>query len=311
MNAVLNAALPIFSLILIGYFFAKRRIMGRAATDSLNRFVVWLALPALLFQGMAQVTWQEMNHPGFFAAFGGGMAASFILAFAVARWQRQRLADAGIEALAACYGNTGYMGIPLCLVTFGPASLPAVVIGTLLTTCLPFGVAIAMIEIDLRPGAGLRHTLWLVGRSLATNPLLVAPLLGLLVAATGIPLPSPILHLTSLLGGAASPCALVTIGLLLARQRPTNQLGAVGRIVGIKLLLQPAITGSLALLAFDMPALWSHTALLLSALPIGTGPFMIAALYRREAAVTSQAILFSTVLSVVTITLLIAWFGPI
>jgi malonate transporter len=310
LNTVLDAALPIFSLILIGYVFAKRRVMGRAATDSLNKFVVLLALPALLFQGMAGVTWQEMDHPGFFVSFSGGMAVCFILAYALARRQRQRLADAGIEALAACYGNTGYMGIPLCLAIFGPASLPAVVIGTLLTTCVPFGVAIAMIEIDVRPGGSLGRTLLLVGRSLASNPLIVAPLLGLLVAATAIPLPAPILHLTTLLGGAASPCALVTIGLFLAQQHPANRLGAVGRIVGIKLLLQPAITGALALLVFDLPVLWSHTALLLSALPIGTGPFMVAALYRRDAAVTSQAILVSTVLSVVTITLLIAWFAP-
>ena len=310
MDTVLNAALPIFSLILIGYVFAKRRVMGRAATDSLNKFVVFLALPALLFQGMAAVTWKEMDHPGFLVSFGSGMAACFVLDYALARWQRQRLADAGIEALAACYGNTGYMGIPLCLATFGPASLPAVVIATLLTTCVPFGVAIAMIEIDVRPGANLGRTLWLVGRSLAGNPLLVAPILGLLVAAAGIPLPAPILHLTTLLGGAASPCALVTIGLFLAQQRPANRLGPVGRIVGIKLLLQPAITGALALLVFDMPVLWSHTALLLSALPIGTGPFMVAALYRRDGAVTSQAMLFSTVLSVVTISLLIAWFEP-
>jgi malonate transporter len=310
MTTVLNAALPIFSLILIGYVFAKRRVMGRAATDSLNKFVVFLALPALLFQGMAGVTWQEMDHPGFFVSFGGGMVVCFILAYALARRQRQRLADAGIEALAACYGNTGYMGIPLCLATFGPASLPAVVIGTLLTTCVPFGVAIAMVEIDLRPGASLRRTLWLVGRSLVSNPLLVAPLLGLLVAATEIPLPAPILRLTTLLGGAASPCALVTIGLFLAQQNSANWLGAVWRIVTIKLLLQPAITGALALLAFDMPALWSRTALLLSALPIGTGPFMVAALYRRNGAATSQAILVSTILSVVTISLLIAWFAP-
>lgn len=310
MTTVLNAALPIFALILLGYGMAWRRVMGRSATDSLNKFVVFLALPALLFQAMATVSWQELNHPGFFVAFGAGMAVSFVIAYAAARWQGSRLADAGVEALAASYGNTGYMGIPLCLVTFGPASLPAVVIATLLTTCVPFGVAIAMIEIDLRPGAKLRHTLWVVGRSLVTNPLLLSPFLGLVVATAGIPLPEPLLRLTTLLGGAASPCALVTIGLFLAQQRPANRFGAVGRIVALKLLLQPAVTGALVLLVFDMPVLWSHTALLLAALPIGTGPFMVATLYRRDGAVTSQAILFSTIFSVVTISLLIAWFGP-
>jgi predicted permease len=56
-----------------------------------------------------------------------------------------------------------------------------------------------------------------------------------------------------------------------------------------------------------MPPIWSHSALLLSALPIGTGPFMLAKLYNREAAITSRAILVSTVLSVLSVSVLAAW----
>jgi predicted permease len=74
--------------------------------------------------------------------------------------------------------------------------------------------------------------------------------------------------------------------------------------------VQPAITFVLAFRVFDMPPLWSHTALVLSALPIGTGPFMLAKLYNREAAVTSRAILISTVLSLITVSALLAWLHP-
>ncbi len=84
---------------------------------------------------------------------------------------------------------------------------------------------------------------------------------------------------------------------------------AVGRLVGLKLVFQPAITAFLAFRVFDLPAIWAHSALLLSALPIGTGPFMLAQLYGREATVASRAILMSTVLSVVTVSLLIGWFS--
>ena len=74
-----------------------------------------------------------------------------------------------------------------------------------------------------------------------------------------------------------------------------------------RLLVQPAITAVLALGVFDLPRLWSHSAILLAALPTGTGPFMLAKLYEREPATTSRAILISTLLSVATISLLIAW----
>ena len=58
-----------------------------------------------------------------------------------------------------------------------------------------------------------------------------------------------------------------------------------------------------------MPKPWFDAALLLAALPTGTGPFMLAKLYEREAAATSRAILLSTVLSVATVTALVLLIG--
>jgi predicted permease len=313
MDSVLNAALPIFALIFVGFWVSKRGILGTAATESLNNFVVWLALPALLFQATAQITADQLAHFSFMAAFGGGAIITFVLSFLLDRQpSSHRLADRTIEGLDAGYANTGFMGIPLCLVAFGPAGLPPAIISTIMTACVLFAGAIVMIELDLQSGTNLAKTLRKVGWSLARNPLLVSPVLGFAYAATGLALPAPVLRFTTLLGNAATPCALVTIGLFLAQsgsglQRP----GTVARLVALKLLAQPAITALLAFGVFHMPPLWANSAVLLGALPIGTGPFMLAKLYNREAGVTSSAILASTVLSVITISLLVAWFGQV
>jgi predicted permease len=311
MDAVLNAALPIFALILLGFLTSRRGILGPAATESLNNFVVWLALPALLFQATAQITAEQLGHLGFVAAFGGGAAITFVLSFVLDRRpSSHRLADRTIEGLDAAYPNTGFMGIPLSLVAFGPAGLPPAIISTIMTACVLFAGAIVLIEMDLQAEARWGRTLRKVGRSLARNPLLVAPAAGFLVAAVGLPLPGPLLRFTTLLGAAASPCALVTIGLFLAQSGGgARRPGTVGQLVVLKLVVQPAITAVLAFGVFRMPLLWANSAVLLSALPIGTGPFMLAKLYNREAGITSGAILLSTVVSVVTISLLVAWFG--
>lgn len=312
MNAVLNAAGPIFALTLLGFIAARRGILGHAATESLNNFVVWLALPALLFQASAQITAAQLSQGGFAASFGGGMAITYALSFALDRRPgSHRLADRSIEGLDASYPNTGFMGIPLCLAAFGPASLPAAIIATILTTCVLFAGAITLIELDLHAEAGLGRTLAKVGRSLLRNPLVMAPVIGSLFAATGWSLPGPALRFTTLLGGAASPCALVTIGLFLAQTRAgAGQTAVVARLLALKLLVQPAIAAVLAYGVFTMPRLWADIAVLMSALPIGTGPFMLAKLYNRGAAVTSRAILLSTVLSVVTVSALVAWMAP-
>jgi len=315
MSAVFNAVLPVFALILTGFICARRGILGPAATDSLNAFVVWLALPALLFQAMAGIDWAGLDHPGFLAAFAGGMAITFLLSFLLGPLSRRpahhRLADRSIEGLDAAYANTGFMGIPLCLVALGHAALVPAVIATILTACVLFAGAIVLIETDLHEEPRLGATLRKVGLSLLRNPLVASPLLGLAAAllhgATHMPLPPLLFHFTSLLGAAASPCALVTIGLFLAQSETAKETGIITRLVALKLLVQPAITFLLAFRVFDMPTLWADTALVLSALPIGTGPFMLAKLYNREAAVTSRAILVSTVLSLVTVSALLAW----
>ena len=99
----------------------------------------------------------------------------------------------------------------------------------------------------------------------------------------------------------------MAIGLFLAQTETASPGPGVLRLVLGKLLLQPAATAALAFLVFDMPPLWAWTAVLMSALPIGTGPFMLARMYGRDARLTSRAILVSTLASVLTISLLVAW----
>ncbi len=307
MSIIINAVLPIFALILVGYISGRKGLLGAGAVDSLNKFVVWMALPALLFQSMAQITWEQINQPGYVAAYSLGIALVFGASYALDRRRRGRLADASIEGLAASYSNGGFMGIPLCLMVFGPASLPAAIIAVLLTACVLFAFSIVLVEIDLHGSHSIMGTMRKVAQSLLRNPLVVAPVLGTMVAAAQVPLPYAVLQFTTLLGAAASPCALVTIGLFLAQGEPAGQHGTVWRIVLLKLFLHPLATFVLVRWVFDMPPVWAGTAVLLAALPVGTGPFMLAKLYEREAATTSHAILISTVLSLATVSALVAW----
>ncbi len=314
MHAVLSVLLPIFGLILAGYACGRRGWLGTGATDSLNRFVVRLALPAELFDTLAQVTRAQVDHPSFIAAFAGGMLLTFatglLLDYRRPVERAHRLAGATIEGLTAGYANTAFIGIPLCLGVFGPAGLPPVVLATLLTVCALFALAIGLVELDAEGGQGIGRTVLKVAAALLRNPLVAAPVAGGLVNLSGIGLPAPVQHFAGLLGSAASPCALVTIGLFLAETGGrAASLPAVVRVVAAKLLLQPALTALLAFPVFRLEPLWAQSAVLIAALPVGTGPFMLARLYNREADVASRATLVSTLLSLLTVSLLLDWIG--
>ena len=66
-------------------------------------------------------------------------------------------------------------------------------------------------------------------------------------------------------------------------------------------MVHPVLAWLLARFVFDLPPLLLHTAVLMAALPTGTGPFMLAEFYRREAEVTARVVLVSTILSVLTV----------
>ena len=310
MRAVLDAALPVFALILTGAACGRSGMFDRRATDNLNRFAIYLALPALMFVAMSRITPGQAGHGDFALAFGGGIVVTFALGFALSRWRGGTVASASIEGLDASYSNVGFMGIPLCLLVFGPGSLPMAVISTLFTACVLFLSAVALIEFDLHRGASFGRTLRRVLLSLLRNPLLLAPSAGLGIGLAKLPLPVPIERFASLLGGAASPVALICIGLFLAQERVTGRDAVpVSMLVGLKLVVQPGVTALLATVVFQLQPFQAHVAVLLSALPIGSGPFTIAKLHGLEARVTSGAILASHVISVATVSALIAWLG--
>jgi malonate transporter and related proteins len=308
MHAVLNSALPIFALILTGFICGYFSVFDKTATDNLNRFAVYLALPSLMFVAMSKITPDQVRQFGFLGAFCGGSSITFAAAFAISRIRGRRVANASIEGLDAGYSNVGFMGIPMCLLVFGPESAPASIIATLFTACILFLFAFVVVEVDLKKGNSFWSTGTKVAKALLTSPLLIAPAAGLCIGLSGIKVPGPFESFTTLLGGAASPVALVCIGLFLAQERVvSHDATSIGMLVAMKLILQPAVTAFLAFYVFTMPPLWSHSAVILSALPIGSGPFTIAKLYGLEAGVTSGSILASHVFAVLTVSLLVAW----
>jgi len=307
MLAIFNVVFPIFALIFLGYLCRKRNILSVNAASELNRFVIYLGLPALLFDSIARLTPADFSNLRFIAVFAIGIAAVFVLTAWIKYRQGAAAGDIIIDSLGTSYANVGFIGIPLCLLAFGRDGMPPAVIAMVMTACLLFAIAIVLLEICLHAEKHIGRSLLKTGKSLIRNPILIAPILGSLVAASGYVLPTGVQQLFKLLGAAASPCALVSLGLFLAQPIEHKQTGSVSLLVGFKLLLHPAITALFAYWILPLPKMWADTALLLSAMPIGTGPFMLAELYRREAALMSRAILISTTTSLVTISLILAW----
>lgn len=310
MSSVIHVLMPIFGLILAGYLCLRSRCFGPTAAAELNKFVVWLCLPALLFESTATASWSALWHPQFVAVSVLGTMGVFVITLLWRLRGERGLADASIDGLSAAYANTGYIGIPLCLLVFGHAGLAPALIATLVVVCVLFAIAVVLVEVGLQEEPRLALAVRKVIVALARNPLVVAPLLGGLWAATGAGLAQPAAKFLHLLGAATTPCALVSLGAFLA-ERHSGSTRGVGALVFLKLIAQPGITAVLAFWVFDLPRPWAECALLLAALPTGTGPYMLAEFYVREASVVSRTILLSTLGSLFTLSVCLYLLGGV
>ncbi|HTH94909.1 MAG TPA: AEC family transporter [Rhodocyclaceae bacterium] len=306
MTATLTILLPIFGLILTGFIARRADVLGPTAASEINRFVAKLALPALLLHFTAHAQWADLDQPGFAATFALTSTLLFILILVWRHRQGSPLADASIEAIAGAYANTAYIGLPLCIMVFGTSSMAAATIASVWVVCGLFAIAIALIEVGLQGDAPLGKLAGKVCFALLKNPLITAPAAGALLALGGMKIPAGADTYLEMLGSTASPCALICIGLFLANKRGTGDGWRVALPLTFgKLIVMPLMAWFVAACLFKLPPATAQAAVLLAALPTGTGPFMLAELYRREARATSQTILLSTVGSFVTLSIIL------
>ncbi|MBL0968354.1 MAG: AEC family transporter [Brevundimonas sp.] len=306
MNAAFSVVLPVFALIGLGWGSRRLKLFGPTAVGELNRFVVWLAQPALLFGITSTAKWGEFR-PDFILAMGGALALTFALVLA-ANWKRLGGGDATVDALSASYANNGFLGIPLCLLVFGPMSLPYSGVSVILTACVLYSFGLIGMELAAAKGHGVSKAIGKAGWAVIRNPMIIAPALGAVVSTFGLQPPEGIKTLLGLLADAAIPCALVALGLFLA----DNVQGGItdftwAPLTFAKLVIQPAIAWLIAGPILNAPLEVVHLAVLLAMMPTGAGPFMLAQVYGRRGAVASQTILATTVLSIVTISLFLTF----
>lgn len=310
MTVVLEVALPVFGLILVGYLAGKGRILGEASSFALNQFVYWFSLPAVLFVSLARRPLAEVFNLPFIGAFLGAMLLTYGLGWLIGRTIRREPPGVhSMQALTACFSNTGYMGIPLFIAAFGPERLLPALIATVIMSAVMVGIAIVAIELTGGSAkGGLRTALAGVAKALSRNPLILSSFGGLAWNLLGLGVPKPLATFCDLLGAAAGPGALFAIGLFLAGRPLVADWREVAWLSALKLVVQPAITWGLCLWLFPMDPFWTAAALLLAALPTGALTFVVASQYNIYVERTSQVILWSTLLSLPVLSALLTLF---
>ena len=240
MQAIIDVVFPVFAIMLTGYLLGHFKVLGEASSEALNRFVYFVALPALFFISLARAPISEVFYWPMLIAFGGGMAITFALAVLVAHFAFPGSFGAkGMSGIAAIFSNTGYMGLPLLLLIYGDAGLLPGIVTSIMTGVVAMALATAILEIET---SGRGRVGVLAGRvvlGVIKSPLLIAAIAGLLVAWAGFELPKAVQTFSDLLAAAAGPSALFAIGLFVAGRSFERGIGEAAWIVLVKVLVHP------------------------------------------------------------------------
>ena len=296
--------LPFFAILGLGYFAARGRFFKAEATAYLTKFVFFFALPAMIFRFSATLSLAELFHAPSILAYLCGTLAVYLLATLVALLRRTGIEVAAIEAQSAAIGNVGFLGIPMLSLLMGAAAIGPVMI-VLATDLIVFGSLFVIIVSARRDGRMSLAVLGPIALGLLKNPMVTAMALGLFWAGFSLPIPAPAIEFLDLLGAAATPGALFAIGASLAT-KSAERVGVAVWLSTAKLALHPLAVAIAALILFDVPPYAASVMIAAAAMPTAGNVYILAQHYGIAPFRVSSTILISTLVSILTLTAIIA-----
>ncbi len=306
MLQILTVTFPFFALVLCGYLAARRRMLPLEAIPGLNGFVLFFALPCMLYRfGATTPIAQLLDYSVFIVWLLCGLVmVGFTIA--VTLNERIRWNDASFGALVAAFPNTGFMGVPLLVALLGPLAAAPIIVGMLVDMVITTSLCIALSRLDGADKHGMAVALKKALRGMLTNPMPWAILLGGLASFQQFELPGMVNKTVGLLADAASPVALFTIGAVLARsqilaeesQHPPIPLRDYVPVAVFKLLLHPLLVLLVGVGAMQLGVPLSKFALtvivLAAALPSASNVSLLAERFGADNGRIARIILVST-----------------
>ncbi|WP_439521027.1 AEC family transporter [Hydrogenophaga sp.] len=311
MLQILLVTFPFFALVLAGYVAARRRLLPLEAIPGLNGFVLYFALPCMLYRfgsttPIAQLL--DVNVAGVYVVCGllmVGVTIAFTLNARI-RWN-----DASLGALVAAFPNSGFMGVPLIVALLGASAAGTVILTMVVDMLVTSSLCIALSRLDTAEGNG-RSAVIDAGRKalkgVLANPMPWAIILGGTASAWAFTLPRPVEQTVWLLADSASPVALFTIGAVLARAQMTANhpmpLADYLPVAVMKLFIHPMLVLAVGLLAIQAGLPLTSSSLtvmvLVAALPSASNVSLLAERFGADNGRIARIILVTTAVSFLT-----------
>lgn len=304
---IVNAIVPIAFIVLLGVLAGRMGLIDPKKNGVLAALALDFCLPSLLFVATAAMTTAELSNWHFFLGIALGLLVVYVVGLALALTVfRKPMPASSLQALNSAFPNMAFMGVPLLTAVIGSSAVLSVVVGNLISSFVLLPVTLTLLQPGdaAQEGESKGAVIWHSLLGAVKQPLVWAPLAGIIIALTHIPFPAVANKSFTLIGTATSGVALFAMGLLLSGQKLKIGIAAVTN-VAFKNLVQPAVMWGLAIV-LGVSGVHRREMILLGALPTASMTAMFAVQYKVYQDESDATILVSTVLSIATLGIIVA-----
>ena len=266
---VFQVILPILILLLMGYVCVLIKLVTPEQIKALSGFVIKISLPAFLIHSLANKNLQDIWHPAYFIAYGGGSLILFFLAFILYRkYFKNSLTHSAVIAMGASMSNTGFMGTAILTMLIGNHAAIYISLTLIIENLLIVALMLILAEAGLHQQQNLLPLLKQTFLNLLKNPVIIAILVGMGCILLDVNLPTTLDQSLELLGRTASPLALFAIGGSLVGIGITTVNMQSVLLATFKVILMPSVIFALFLITPNVSREMLYAGTLIAALPM-------------------------------------------
>ncbi|ROT98802.1 AEC family transporter [Marinobacter sp. R17] len=311
MLSILSTTAPIFIIIALGFIAVRTRLFPAEAVAGLGRFVIYFALPALIFSTVSQMAFSEVIDRHYLLVYGLGSMLAFVAGIGLSKALKgDSLSQGAIKGMGMSMSNSAFVGLPVLLLAFDDPPTNAFAMNLMIENMVVLPVALIVMEFS--QGRGNSESLGAIIRPVAgrvvRNPLVIAIVAGVLASLANVEVPQVLQDSLDMLGRTSATVALFFVGASLVGTSLRGNIGNIGEIGGValgKLTLHPLMMVLLIWLLPDFDPQLQTAAILLAAMPMASVYPIIGSLYGYRR-LTSSILLAGTVLSFFSISIALA-----
>lgn len=269
MLTVLSIITPIFAIITMGFFAIRSEFLPRDVLPALAKLVLYFLLPALSFGTVARMNFSEVIVAEYMVVYAAGALLTqlvilglYLLVF------KNSLSASAIRALGATMPNSMFVGLPVVMQAFDSPPMNAVAMAVMVENIILLPFVLILAETGSARAGNLGQVVAAVVKRVASNPIIISIVAGLLVSALGLQLPEFVNRTLTILGNGAAAVALFVIGGSLVGNSVRDDLRDIGVVAAGKLILHPLMVVLVLMLMPDFDRDLQLAAVMFAAMPM-------------------------------------------